>query len=92
MIYSDSRYADGVVFNAWSPIKDSYQVTVYRKFPSSSTRFSIYQWKDEDRIESVAAKFLGSGASWWRIMDYNPEVINPLDIPVGTRLRIPQNV
>jgi hypothetical protein len=26
---------------------------------------------------------------WWRILDVNPEIINPQEITPGTQLRIP---
>ena len=44
---------------------------------------------EQDRIDQVAKKFLGYSHLWWKIMDFNPETINPLDIAPGTVIRIP---
>jgi len=37
----------------------------------------------------LAKKFLGNSSLWWKILDINPEIINPQDISAGTQLRIP---
>ena len=92
MIYNDSRYADGTIFNAYQPATGQYQVTVYRNFPKTQMKFSVYQWKDADRIEALAAQYLGSGSLWWKIMDLNPEILDATNIPVGTKLRIPVGI
>lgn len=89
MIYVDSRYADGNVI----AIEDNSgpSIAVLRQFPTDSSRFYGYVWKEKDRIDLVANTTLGSPSLWWRIMDFNPEVINPFSIPVGTVLRIPSD-
>jgi hypothetical protein len=40
-------------------------------------------------MENVAYQLLGEANSWWRIMDYNPEILDALNIPIGTLIRIP---
>jgi hypothetical protein len=89
MIYSDSRYADGNIFVAADSRKNTYEVTVYRAFPTVSSEFFLYEWVQGDRPDTVAHKLLGSSDFWWKILDINPEIINPLHIPIGTALRIP---
>jgi hypothetical protein len=89
MIYSDSRYATGVVFTAQDSRNGMGRTTVYRTFPTERTNFYHYTWVENDRIDSVANELLGSPLFWWRIMDFNPEVIDPFDIPIGTVIRIP---
>lgn len=89
MIYSDSRYAEGLIFKANDARKGNTSVTVFRDFPTESSNFFYYTWLDTDRIDMVALKLLGDPELWWRIMDYNPEVINPAFIAPGTLLRIP---
>jgi prophage DNA circulation protein len=37
----------------------------------------------------VAFKLLGSAALWWKIMDFNPEIVDPFSIPVGATIRVP---
>lgn len=90
MIYLDSRYSDGTIFKAYDSRNKSYNLTVFRTFPSYSTDFFVYEWIETDRIEDIAVQFLGAPELWWQIMDINPEVIDPFNIPLGTQLRIPR--
>jgi hypothetical protein len=91
MIYADSRYASGLVYKAKAPTTNQYELTVSRIFPVESTQFYYYIWKQRDRMEAVAASLLGDANSWWRIMDFNPEIIDGINIPVGTLIRIPND-
>lgn len=89
MIYTDSRYAKGKIFVANDARTGEYPVTVFRRFPYTYTTFVHYVWVERDRIDLIANIFLGDPGKWWVIMDYNPEIIDPFDIPIGTVLRIP---
>jgi hypothetical protein len=89
MIYSDSRYADGKLYSAYNVRKDAVDVFVKREFPRSRAEYFLYTWRESDRIDSVAYRFFNTPATWWKIMDYNPEIGNPFNIPVGTVIRIP---
>jgi hypothetical protein len=89
MIYSDSRYSDATLFKSYNSARQSWEVTAFRVFPSSRASYFLYTWQELDRIDLIARKFLGTSALWWKVMDYNPEVINPFDITVGTQIRIP---
>lgn len=89
MIYTDSRYATGKLLTAHDARKDDYFLTVYRNFPNFSVQYFLYVWNESDRLDTVANMYLGSSAFWWKIMDVNPELLNPFDIPLGTTIRIP---
>lgn len=89
MIFTDSRYASGTLSKSINPTTNKYHLNVVRNFPSEGSRYYYYQWKEKDRADTVAFKTLGSSNYWWRIMDYNPEIIDPFNIPVGAVLRIP---
>lgn len=89
MIFRDSRYASGQVTRDYRSLTGDYPVVVYRNFPNEKVKFFLYEWSEQDRIDQVAKKFLGYSHLWWKIMDYNPETINPLDIAPGTIIRIP---
>lgn len=89
MIFRDSRYATGTVTRAYRPSRDDYPVVVYRKFPQESSKYFLYEWSEQDRIDQVAKKLLGYSHLWWKIMDYNPEHLSPSDIPPGAVIRIP---
>lgn len=90
MIYTDSRYAKGLIVKAQDSRTRDYKLAVYRKFPKVRTEYYNYTWVENDRIDMVANTLLGSPAQWWKIMDFNPELIDPLNIPVGTVIRIPR--
>jgi len=89
MIYSDSRYIDGSLPVVYREYSGNYEQAVYRLWPSYSSEYAWYTVNEVDRIEGIAAYFLGSPELWWKIMDINPEVLNPFEIPAGTQLRIP---
>jgi nucleoid-associated protein YgaU len=89
MIYADSRYADGYLQKSFDARNGSYTVGVLRSFPTTASSFYYYVWTSRDRLDKIALERLGNSDLWWRILDFNPEVGNPWDIPVGTVLRIP---
>jgi hypothetical protein len=91
MIYLDSRYADGSLYKAWDARenKQEYHIAVGRQWPTYSSAYFIYEWIVTDRLDVLANKFLGNSEYWWRILDINPEIIDPLTITPGTQIRIP---
>lgn len=89
MIFSDSRYATAKVYKTENPKTQNNSIVVQREWPELQSNFFYYIWIEGDRAESVAARLLGDSNLWWSIMDFNPEIINPFSIPVGTILRIP---
>lgn len=91
MITSDSRYANSTVFLAYNAKNQQYDVTAMRVFPQLSTEFFWYTWRSSDRIDQLAQDLLGDGNSWWKIMDINPDVLNPFNIAPGTQIRVPTN-
>ena len=89
-IYLDSRYVDGLLFKARDARTATFQITVYRTWPSYGAKTFIYEVNEVDRIENIAARYLGNPTLWWKIMDLNPEVLDPFNIKPGTMLRIPR--
>jgi hypothetical protein len=89
MIFTDSRYANGIFFKSYDQKRSSYNLSVLRQFPVDRSNFYYYVWRERDRVDRVAAQLLGDSNLWWRVMDYNPEIIDPVNIPAGTLLRIP---
>ena len=88
MIFLDSRYADGTLFKAWNARKSQYDLAVFRTWTNEVKSFFIYEWVETDRIDNVATRFYGEPNLWWVILDMNPEILNPQNIPPGTQLRI----
>lgn len=91
MIFSDSRYANGDITKNYNPTRNINAIIATRNFPEASSKFVVYSWNEKDRIDLVAYRFLGNAEHWWKIMDYNPEFSNPMDIPVGAYIRIPRD-
>lgn len=89
MIYSDSRYRFGNFFKAYNANSNAHHRTVMRNFPTLTSGFFYYYWSEGDRLDSLAYQFLGHPEFWWKIMDFNPEIIDPFNIEVGTPLRMP---
>jgi nucleoid-associated protein YgaU len=89
MIYSDSRYLDGALPVVYREYSGNHEQAVYRTWPSYTVDYRYYTVNEIDRIEGIASKFLGNPELWWMIMDVNPEILNPFEIPPGTQLRIP---
>ena len=88
-IYLDSRYADGLIFKAKDARIQNTVPTVYRVWPEYGSKVFYYEVTEVDRIEDIAVKYLGNPALWWKIMDLNPDVLDPFNISPGTLLRIP---
>lgn len=89
MIYTDSRYAEGQLIKTYDARNNSNSLAVIREVSDSSSEFYYYTWTVRDRIDLLAYRLLGNADLWWKIMDFNPEIGNAFDIPVGTVLRIP---
>ena len=89
MIYLDSRYAEGTLAKTWNAQKLKYDLIVFREWSEYFQTFFLYNWVENDRLDILANRFLGNPALWWEIMDLNPEILDPLSIPPGTQIRIP---
>lgn len=86
MIHTHSRYYTGVL------TQENDVVFVHRRPPrAQQSQLYGYVWKDGDRMDLVAAEFLGDSYAWWRITDINPEIVDPWNIAPGTAIRIPKN-
>lgn len=88
MILADSRYVNGSLV----PQADN-TITVRRTFPNPTARNTVlYTWKQSDRIDRIAARYLGDPTLWWKIMDVNPLIQAVGDIRPGMQIRIPNRV
>ena len=93
MIYLSSRYADSEVTYILNPRTRTSTASVLRDIPALTTDVSYrktYLWRDGDRLDDVAQRVLGDASEWWRILDANPDVLNPLAIKPGTFLVVPE--
>ena len=85
MITKQSRYASCVILTdgtrSWLGSRHPLVA-----LPRDDDRF--HQVKPHDRIDALAARYLGEATLWWVIADVN-ELFFPLALPVGQVLRIP---
>lgn len=86
MIISGSRYEDGAIVT-----QPDRTVWVERNHKRPTGRHVLYTWQQSDRIDRIAARFLGDPTLWWRILDENPLVQDVHDITPGEQIRIPRN-
>jgi phage tail protein X len=91
LIYGDSRYAESAIYKAQDSRSGLVQVTVRRIYPTATSDYYIYVWKETDRIDVLAQRVYANSDAWWRIMDYNPEIADALNIAPGTQIRLPRD-
>lgn len=53
------------------------------------TTYTLYVCSSSDTLENIATRYLGNPLRFWEIADLNPQVKFPLDLEVGTVLRLP---
>lgn len=89
-IYVGSRYEDDPVDRV-KVVDGTYVPTIYHQdVPRVQVfNFAIRVTEYGDRMDTLAAEFLGDAELGWVIANANPELLYPDDIPVGTVLRIP---
>lgn len=91
MIYLGSRYQNEQVQSVADGDKPVRQFVLRTVVPTDDESLRTYTWHEGDRIDVVALRELGSAAAWWRIMDVNPDIMDPHGIEVGTLVRIPDD-
>lgn len=89
MIYLDSRYSDSIIFKAWDSRKAQYNLTCFRRFPTYTKKYFMYELVENDRLDNLANRFLSNPGLWYTILDINPEIIDPTILTPGTQIRIP---
>jgi hypothetical protein len=89
-IYFGSRYERSVVdFVSFYPNGDAAPVVFYEFSDIGRLSYTEYVWKDGDRFDQVAMKFLKDASKWWMIPEYNPHILDIHNVPAGTSIKIP---
>lgn len=91
-IYSGSRYEYSVLAYAPAgPLSPGVvRPVLFYYFDNIGTiTYSEYEWKVGDRIDLLANRVYRNSRMWWIILEHNPEISDPTNIPAGTILRIP---
>lgn len=63
-------------------------IAVYQK--ERTTQYITYVSREGDTFDKLANKYFGGPIFYWRIAELNPQIPFPDQIPVGTKIRIPQ--
>ena len=89
-IYVGSRYEEDTVDRVRAGSED-YAAAVYHQAPPLVQVFSygLHYVVQGDRLDMLAATYLGDAELSWVLANANPELFYPDDIPAGTVLRIP---
>ena len=60
----------------------------------STIPHTIIKFKESDRLDNLAFQFYGDVSLWWIIAITNPDTVNfsSLFLPIGTQIRIPQEI
>ena len=90
MIERVSRYYNGSLTQTPDKYTGEYIISVFRRFPDSQqVNYITYTWKEGDNL-SILSEVFGVGYKYlWEILEINPEIQDPFDIPEGTILRVP---
>lgn len=84
MITFNSRY------RAAQEVRNNTMYVVANYTKASTSRFITHTSRSGDSFDILARNYLGNPTLYWRIAELNPHVPFPDQIPVGTRIRIPQ--
>jgi nucleoid-associated protein YgaU len=91
-IYQGSRYEYSTVdFVATSQDADNNAVVFYDSYFEESMGYFEYTVIEGDRLDQIADKFYHAPDRWWYILDNNPQISDPFNIPIGTVLRVPRD-
>lgn len=89
MINADSRYATATITTGVGAAGDTRQ-EMRVAFPRPRViTYTFYRVIDGERIDTIANDFFGRGDLWWMIAEANPEIIDWLDLPPGSVIRVP---
>lgn len=90
-VQAGSRYVDSPVL-VLSVGNRNRQVIGTGAQSAYSFTFQQYQVTGADRLDTLAYDFYGDETKWFAIADANPEIIDWIDMPIGTIIRIPNLV
>lgn len=85
MIGPDSRYANCALYVDGSEEFIGARAHIDTAPQPDDTFHTV---TESDRIDLIAYQYLGSAELWWIICDYN-DIFFPLQIELGTVLRVP---
>ena len=85
MIHRHSRYQFSIFFKSRKGDFLGLRPSIDKR-PRPDDRFHIVSV--DDRLDTLAHRYLGSTDLWWVIADYN-DIFFPLELEIGATLRLP---
>lgn len=89
MISLQSRYADADVTFVLEPKTQTTRATAFRPTPDIVATYRVHRWSEGDRWDFLAQEYLDAPTEWWRILDANPQIIDPTSMVAGMAVYIP---
>lgn len=88
MIASNSRYVNSVQVTEKVNGRDLIYLTP--SAPAAYTfQFTNYIVNGSDRLDNIAASFLGDPTQWFLVANANPQILNWFNLNPGDVIRIP---
>jgi hypothetical protein len=89
MISKNSRYEYSIIdYFALDKNADVHPVLFYPMPDIGTINYFEYAVIKGDRLDLIAKKFYGDPSVWWFILQKNPQIKDPNNIPVGTVIKI----
>jgi hypothetical protein len=89
-IYKGSRYEYSTIDFFKTSIEGDMNPVVFYEFSDLGlVQYWEHIYVEGERLDEISYKYYGRSGFWWYIPEYNPEIIDFLNIKPGTRLRIP---
>ena len=89
MIYLGSRYQDTPVFYMLDGRTGNTYPTILRNATTTTYSYKSGIWYAGLRMDVLADRTLNDQYSWWRIMDQNDDIIDPMSLVPGMVVALP---
>lgn len=77
------------IYSALSRYSNDSSGQLAFRAPVKTVNYNLYTVREGETLEVIATRVLGNPLRYWEIADLNPQVKFPLDLEVGTLLRLP---
>ena len=89
MIYTRSRYQSAPVVYMLDGRSGVTHPAVMRPYAPPTPATTVTRWDYGTRIDIYGSALFADPELWWRVMDGNPEILDPASMVPGTPLRLP---
>jgi hypothetical protein len=89
MIYLGSRYQNTQVRYLLDGRTGKTRASILRYRPAQDYVVSSTTWRVGLRLDRVASGLYDDASEWWRIMDANDDIIDPMSLAPGMTVRVP---